>query len=66
MTAVSLKAQKPYVQALRALADQRDISIGLMVRQALDAQLGSELQPLVSFFEDLGRNSFQEEIKSSN
>lgn len=64
-TAVSIKAKKPYVQSLRALAEKRGISIGLMVRQALDAQLGVELEPLVSFFEQVGNKSFHREGFSS-
>ncbi len=64
-TAISLTAQKPYVQALRALAEQKEMSIGLMVRKALDAQLGADLAPFVSFFEELGNKSFQVEENSS-
>lgn len=65
-TAVSLNAKKPYVQSLRVLAQKRGISIGLMVRRALDAQLGAELEPLILFFEQVGNKSFQDEGFSSN
>lgn len=64
-TALSVRGGKPYVQAIRALAEKRGTSIGEMVRQALDAQLGAELERFVIFFTQDGTEIFHSEhVKS--
>lgn len=60
-TALSVEADKPYIKAMRALAATRGISVGRMVRQALDAQLGVELEPFALFFAADGPNDVQTE-----
>lgn len=53
-TAVSLKADEPYMQSVRALAKQRGTTIGELVREAIDAKFGTELEPFVIFFTQNG------------
>ena len=50
MTAVSIKADREYIKALRAVAAVQGITVGELVRASLDAQLGDELKPYLDFF----------------
>lgn len=47
---VSLFADQEYHNALSALAHKQGKSLGLLVREALDAQYGSDLEDIVLFF----------------
>ncbi len=50
-TAISVAGDKKYIAAIRALAVRRGDTIAALVRKALDAAYGTELQPILSFFE---------------
>lgn len=58
---VSVRASRPYLQALRELAKRRNTKVASLVRAALDKEYGNELSLLSSFFEEsvneLGRIS---------
>jgi hypothetical protein len=49
-TTVSLVADKEYKQALKALASQRGVEVGQLVRDAIDHAFGDELKPYVALF----------------
>jgi predicted DNA-binding ribbon-helix-helix protein len=51
-TAVSIRANRTYLAALKELARRRKKTVALLVRETLDKELGDELSPLSSFFED--------------
>lgn len=48
--AVSVRANRDYIQALKVLASERGIQIGDLVREALDTSLGESIQSKVLFF----------------
>jgi predicted DNA-binding ribbon-helix-helix protein len=58
-TSVSIRANRPYIQALLVIAKRRKLKVADLVRQTLDKELGNELSPLSTFFEtsvnELGR-----------
>jgi predicted DNA-binding ribbon-helix-helix protein len=62
-TSVSVRASRPYLQALRELAKRRNTRVASLVRDALDKAYGDDLSPLSSFFEEtvneLGRISIK-------
>lgn len=64
-TAVSLRANRPYVQSLRALAEKKGVTVADLVRDALDAQLGEELKSFVIFFANSGNDDSQSTIANS-
>lgn len=51
---VSLEADKSYIQALRMLAAKRGVTVGKMVRDAVDSALSEDLKPLGIFFANSG------------
>lgn len=50
-TSVSIRANPPYLQALKALAKRHKTTVADLVRASLDKEHGAELSPLSSFFE---------------
>lgn len=50
MTSVSVRADRDYTLALKALAYSRGQSVGDLVKDALDAQYGDQLQQHIAFF----------------
>lgn len=59
MTAVSIRAPRSYVQALKALAASRGLTIGDLVKDATDAAYGEALQPHIDFFTERERRASQ-------
>lgn len=53
-TAISVRANKEYIQLLKVLAMRRNIAVADLVRQALDAQYSTELEQLPPFFAPSG------------
>lgn len=51
-TSVSVRASRPYLQALRELAKRRNTKVASLVRAALDKEYGDELSTLSLFFEE--------------
>jgi len=64
-TAVSIRADKAYINALRGLASDKDISVADMVRAALDNELGLELEPYLSFFAKSGKKNNRKPVSRS-
>lgn len=58
---VSLKADKPYIQALGVLAKRHGKTVGELMRQASDEKFGADLAPLVLFFNQSGNQINQSE-----
>ena len=50
VTTVSITANRSYIRALSALARNRGVRIGDVVREAVDAQHGDTLQRYIEFF----------------
>lgn len=61
-TTVSIRANGEYVRILRALAGARGIPYGQLVREALDAQLGPEIERMRIFFRENG--NLDEQLQS--
>lgn len=59
ITAVSIRADRAYMSALRQLAREKKMQVGDLVRAAIDAMHGHEIMPLVSFFENRVQKSRQ-------
>lgn len=47
---VSLLADREYHNAVAALANKKEMSIGALVRECIDARYGDELQEIILFF----------------
>lgn len=47
---VSLVADREYHNALSALAKKHDKGLGVLVREAIDAKYGAELEEIILFF----------------
>lgn len=58
-TAVSIRADKQYLRALRNLADEKGIRVADLVRSALDEAFSDELKPYLSFFANCGNKNYQ-------
>jgi len=52
-TSVSIRANAPYIKALRELARHRKTTVADLVRESLDQAHGNELSQLSSFFEEV-------------
>lgn len=67
-TSVSVRASRPYIQALGELAKRRKTRVASLVREALDRVYGEELTTLALFFEEsdnkLGRITTKIDDKS--
>lgn len=49
--AVSVRANRNYIKALKVIASERGIQIGDLVREALDTTLGETIQSKSLFFD---------------
>lgn len=59
-TNVPIRANKPYTQALKALAYQHGMTVGELVRSAIDQVYSEQLAPHLAFFKaDDGYQSSQ-------
>lgn len=47
---VSIDADRIYTSALRALADQKHVTVAKLVKEAVDEVHGDQLQPYIDFF----------------
>lgn len=64
MTNVSLRGNRAYTKALKALAYSQGIAVGDLVRLAVDAKFGKALKKHIDFFDaNTGNNSVQLEVK---
>ena len=61
MTAVSIRAPRAYVQALKALAAGRGVTLGDLVKDATDAAYSEALKPHLDFFAERERHASQNE-----
>lgn len=48
--AVSLRGTRTYRRALKSVAEDRGVDVADLVREALDAYVGDEIRPYLSFF----------------
>ncbi len=48
--AVAFRGDRTYIKALKALAYQKGMTMGDLVRQAVDELCGDELKPHLAFF----------------
>lgn len=62
---VSLEADRNYVRALGVLAGERGITIGKLTRDAIDKVYGTELKPIVLFFEQSGLSKHHSNDKNT-
>lgn len=59
-TNVSIRGDRAYTMALKALAYGRGVAVCDITRESVDAKFGSELQPLIDRFRaQLGDKSIQ-------
>jgi hypothetical protein len=63
--AVSLRGRPSYGKAVREFADQKGEHVGDIVRRALDAAYGPELDRLVIFFDQLEDKNTQMSTEGS-
>lgn len=49
-TAVSIRANRQYLRALRQLAEEKNQPVADLVRAAIDTAYGAEIEPILSFF----------------
>lgn len=54
-TAVAILASRRYVQALKVLKEKYGVTVGTLVRRAVDEKYGEELDGIVNFFNSRGK-----------
>lgn len=57
--AVSIEGDRELRDALNQLAKEKQVTLGKLIADAVDAKYGSELKPLISFFRKRGYVSIQ-------
>lgn len=62
-TAISIRADKAYINAVNAYANEQGKTTADLMRDLLDQHLGAELAPLVTFFASRDRNNVQSAVK---
>jgi hypothetical protein len=63
--AVSIRADRQYIQAIKAIAAKHGKAIADLVYEAVEAQHGSEIQQQLSFFASIDYKNSQETKKST-
>jgi len=64
-TAISVIADREYVNAINCLARNKGTTVAALVRKALDNAHGDEIQSIISFFEESAASK-QHSIASDN
>jgi predicted DNA-binding protein len=63
--AVSIRADRTYIKALREFAEDSNKTVADIVREALDAHIGDALEPRVVFFAQRERDKVQLEADNA-
>lgn len=62
-TNVPIRADRPYTKALKALAYQQDMTVGELVRSAVDKVYGEELKPHLKNFASDGQRTIHSDTE---
>lgn len=65
-TSISVKGDRQYVKTFKRRAEDLDLTMGVMVRKALDIVYGEDLSQLARFFELSGTDMNHSEHESTN
>lgn len=64
---ISIKADKPYIDNVRALALRRGVTIGTLVREAMDAHFENDLNEVSRiFFGETGLSTDQKQQRKNH
>jgi len=59
-TTISLYGDRNIVRALRVLASQNDVTVGVFVRNLIDDKYGDEIQHIITSFFDVDTDRMEE------